>query len=69
MSEKNESGSCGVVSNGFEWLWIIFHRGEGMTIKSVMFQPPFKLGFIGLFAVGVLSLFGQGSKGDAVPLG
>ena len=28
-----------------------------------------KLQFSGLFAVGVLSLFGQGSKGDAVPLG
>ena len=47
MSEKNEFGSCGVVSNGFEWLWIFFHRGEGMTIKSVMIQPPFKLRFIG----------------------
>ena len=29
----------------------------------------FKFGFIELFVVGVLTLFGQGSKGDAVPLG
>jgi hypothetical protein len=29
----------------------------------------FKFGFIELFVVGVLPLFGQGSKGDAVPLG
>ena len=29
----------------------------------------FKFGFIGLFSGGVLPLLGQGSKGDAVPLG
>ena len=29
----------------------------------------FKFGFIELFVVGVLTLFGQGSKGDAVPFG
>ena len=29
----------------------------------------FKFGFIELFVVDVLTLFGQGSKGDAVPLG
>jgi hypothetical protein len=28
-----------------------------------------KYGFIGVFAIGVLPLLGQGSKGDAVPLG
>ena len=48
MSEKIEFEPCGVVSNGFERLWIISHRGEGMTIKSVMIQPPFKLQFIGV---------------------
>jgi hypothetical protein len=29
----------------------------------------FKFGFVGVFAIGVLPLLGQGSKGDAVPLG
>ena len=34
-----------------------------------MGEMAFKFGFIGLFALGVFPLFGQGSKGDAVPLG
>ena len=40
-----------------------------MREAEVIEREGFKLQFIGLFAVGVLSLFGQGSKGDAVPLG
>ena len=36
------------------------NKGRGLRVK---------FGFIELFVVGVLTLFGQGSKGDAVPLG
>ena len=39
------------------------------TIYRDFFCEEFKFGFIGLFSGGVLPLLGQGSKGDAVPLG
>ena len=32
-------------------------------------EAAVKFGFVGLFSGGVLPLLGQGSKGDAVPLG
>ena len=40
-----------------------------IVLRFVWIQLSFKFGFIELFVVGVLTLFGQGSKGDAVPLG
>jgi hypothetical protein len=39
------------------------------TASFFFFRGVFKFGFVGVFAIGVLPLLGQGSKGDAVPLG
>jgi hypothetical protein len=39
------------------------------TVYRDFFCEEFKFEFVGVFAIGVLPLLGQGSKGDAVPLG
>ena len=62
-------GDC--IHKGFGFLYKMTRgrRGKEREGENVTVQPPFKFGFVELFAFGVFPLSGRGSKGDAVPLG